>query len=415
MPRWVVVLVLISAVVSLPAAAQDTVRTDPVRVRPGVNLLQSQRFRPDVKGWPFERAATALARLDLGVVRIDSVYPFEPAGTVLRQSPPAGPIARGQLVDTLWVAIAPRSRLVMPNVVGLMRREAVGLLADSGIRLGQVSVAFHPTAPPDQVIAQRPDPGFSFPRVNLVQAHLTLSRGPEPRDQPDTASALVRVPNLMGRDTAEATSVLADPGLGLRIVERLRRPDGTGRITGQSPRAGTSVVPGTTVDVVVAVPLSQGAGPGAEGEVPRLVPVPRVVGLSLEEATDRVQDVDLVLQAGRADGFRVWGTRVAVQSPSPPDSILAGGTVLVSVVYPVPPLVVLGGAAGLAGLGLLVFGRPRLRLRVLPGPTAVEPVGQDHGLIHSEVALRLDIETMPGEIEGPPPGHLIAREGPRDV
>ena len=124
-----------------------------------------------------------------------------------------------------------------------------------------------------------------------------------------TANADVLVPNLSGLNLADATSALQKNSLTLRTVG-----DG-GTVTGQIPAAGASIPGGSQVVLYMgeAVPTDQ-------------VQVPSVIGLTAEQARQKLADAGLYM---RATGATEYGSHVVAyeQSTAAGASVNRGTTI----------------------------------------------------------------------------------------
>ena len=124
-----------------------------------------------------------------------------------------------------------------------------------------------------------------------------------------TANADVLVPNLSGLNLADATSALQKNNLTLRTVG-----DG-GTVTGQIPAAGASIPGGSQVVLYMgeAVPTDQ-------------VQVPSVIGLTAEQARQKLADAGLYM---RATGATEYGSHVVAyeQSTAAGASVNRGTTI----------------------------------------------------------------------------------------
>jgi beta-lactam-binding protein with PASTA domain/tRNA A-37 threonylcarbamoyl transferase component Bud32 len=131
------------------------------------------------------------------------------------------------------------------------------------------------TYPTGVVYQQEPTTG-SLERGDPIV--LYVSEGPFPS----------KLPDLVGKDQAAATTMLTDAGLTLGTVGNQfdeTAPAGTvlaWTVGGQSFTPGTEVTKGTTVDLVVS-----------GGPQPRVLPA--LIGQSLEQATAQLQQLGLVL------------------------------------------------------------------------------------------------------------------------
>jgi len=123
----------------------------------------------------------------------------------------------------------------VPVVTGVDQGSVAGHLAARGLTMGTVTRV----ASPDRagtVIAQNSPPGTVEPTGSPVD--LTISLG------------AVTVPDLTGDTAAQAVSELTAAGLAARIVHRAQCVD-PGLVIDQTPSAGTSVAPGSTVTITI--------------------------------------------------------------------------------------------------------------------------------------------------------------------
>ena len=113
---------------------------------------------PSVIGMQQDQAIAALAAEEY-VGEATSVVDWQPAGTVVQQSPPGGSEAPKGTTIVLGVSDGTGERPEVPNVVGLSLEEARAVLEALGI---SVSVSEVPVDDPEQigfVVAQRPEAG----------------------------------------------------------------------------------------------------------------------------------------------------------------------------------------------------------------------------------------------------------------
>jgi hypothetical protein len=145
-----------------------------------------------------------------------------------------------------------------------------------------------------------------------------------------TGSTMVSVPNVIGRtdlDTAEGIITSA----GLKAAATGDSGTGNkGSVTAQSPSAGTSVTPGTTVTLTYTV-----SGSSAD------VTVPDLTGLELDRVGTAVSAVGLKYKGGQPNkpGSIRW---VVSQSPKAGTEVDKGSTITVTTQYgsskdPYPP------------------------------------------------------------------------------
>jgi len=172
------------------------------------------------------------------------------AGRVISQSPAAGAsVAAGSAVSFV-VSIGP-SLVTVPNVVGQAQAVAQGNVAAAGLTNGAVTTTNHATIPAGQVISQSPASGSSVVPGSVVT--LVVSLGP----------SLVPVPNVVGQTQAAAQGSVTAAGLTNGAVSSVNHATvPAGQVISQSPVAGTSVLPGAAVSLVVSL------GPASTSQPP---------------------------------------------------------------------------------------------------------------------------------------------------
>jgi serine/threonine-protein kinase len=189
-----------------------------------------------------------------------------PETYVFRQAPrPGAKTNRGNEV-TVYVSTGP-PEVRVPSVVGESLDRALSDLQDAKLR-GRV-VRVDSDKPEGEVIKQSPTAGASIDEGSRVR--LDVSKGPKP----------VGVPSVIGLSFESASSTLLGRGFAVSRID-VESDDPRGTVVAQSPGAGTSQAPGTTIRLSV----SKG---------PKTSTVPTVTSLSQNDAVAQL----------RASGFRV--------------------------------------------------------------------------------------------------------------
>jgi serine/threonine-protein kinase len=208
---------------------------------------------PEVVGISQEQAVLRLADAGLRVGEVTREFDEQPAGTVLRQTPPDGIVVdEGGAVD-LVVSSGVEMAVVPGEVVGRPLEEAERLLA-------QVKLTVQDTRPQDgnvpagRVLAISPAPGTQVPAGTPVL--LTI------------ASGQLAVPDVRGRSEAEAVAALRGAGFSVGIT-RQADPGPPGQVLAQSP-VGRRAARGSTVTLTVSQtpPPEPTPAPSPAGPVP---------------------------------------------------------------------------------------------------------------------------------------------------
>ncbi|MEP7001102.1 MAG: PASTA domain-containing protein [bacterium] len=162
-----------------------------------------------------------------------------PKMTVLEQSSPPG--TRDAVGSVVTLVVSGGQRMVgVPIVTGMTKIEAQALLEKEGFDVGDATEQSS-NSPRGTVIATHPAGGSPVSVPSTVS--LVLSGG----------QAAIQMPSLVGRDMDGAKQTLLQ--LGLRSVSLMWDPmaiGARGTVVGQTPVAGASVLPGSSVQLRVA-------------------------------------------------------------------------------------------------------------------------------------------------------------------
>jgi eukaryotic-like serine/threonine-protein kinase len=169
------------------------------------------------------------------------------AGLVIHSDPSAGSTATRGSPVVLTVSKGEKLAKV-PVLVGTQRSVAVQQIRSRGL---SPSVEEEESAKPaGEVIRQAPSAGSELPRGSAVS--IVVSKG----------ERKAKVPNVIGKERAEAVEALREAGLVPTVQEQATEvPAQVGRVTDQFPPPGSEVEPGAEVTVVVG---KRGPEPEAE-------------------------------------------------------------------------------------------------------------------------------------------------------
>jgi serine/threonine-protein kinase len=206
-----------------------------------------------------------------------------------------GAFAVGYIVAATALFPAPifAATTAVPRLVGLERDRAESVVLDANLTTGAVQAVSHPEAPRGNVVWQDPPPGVAVSLGFAVD--LSVSSGPR----------RIPVPDLIGYDASIAEQLLQATGLSLGRTEPTQAPAPRGVVINSRPPAGTTLLPGTEVTLVVSV--------GAP-----TITVPDLTGLAQEEADALLAAAGLALgtTVRRRTSQGVPGTIIA-QDPAP--------------------------------------------------------------------------------------------------
>jgi serine/threonine-protein kinase len=235
--------------------------------------LFSGRFMhvPAVAGDSVSQATAVLTADGFTVKRGDRVHSNTVAkGNVVGTSP-SGRVSKGATI-TLLISSGPFTSKV-PKVHGLTQDAAQAAL--QRVHLVATIQKVGANAPVGTVIGTRPPAGTTWPQTKTVTI-LVVASPP--------------LPNFVGMDIGTAQQLAQQHQLTLQ-----QQPDGNSQqpaniITGQQPAAGATYQPGQTVTVNVSTG-------------PQLVPVPDPIGMTVEQATQLLQNAGFQVTVHRFGFF----------------------------------------------------------------------------------------------------------------
>ncbi len=262
---------------------------------------------PNLSGLTPAEAEAELGQADL--VLGGSINEFNDAiaaGQVIESNPAAGTeVAPGWAV-VLIVSDGP-VLVEVPNLTGLTPAEAEAELAQAGLVFGGSSNEFSDAITAGHVIHSDPAAGVEVVPGSVVV--LLVSDGP----------VMVQVPNLTGLTSAAAGGELVLAGLEVGgSTLAFSDNEAVGQVIESNPAAGTEVVPGT----VVALVISDGPAP------PDTVQVPDLTGLTPATAETMLNLAGLeVGESTRAFNLSVNKDLVSSSNPTAGADVAPGSEV----------------------------------------------------------------------------------------
>ncbi len=224
---------------------------------------------PNVLGLTQDEAQDALAAAGLVLGTTSQAYdPTVPAGLVAVQNPAAGSTVESGAAVDLVVSLGPQP-MAVPDVVGLAQAAAESAVTGTGLSVGAITTQYSDTVPAGSVISQNPVAGTEVLPGSAVD--LVISLGPQP----------VAVPDVVGLAQAAAESAVTGAGLDVgTVTTQYNDTIPAGSVISQNPAAGTELLPGSAVDLVISLG-------------PQPVAVPNVVGLTRTAAESAVTGAGL--------------------------------------------------------------------------------------------------------------------------
>lgn len=164
------------------------------------------------------------------------------------------------------------SEIVVPDVVGKNITEAKSELSKAGLVMNIIAHQNDDTIEKDCIISQDPAKDRKVKKGREIK--VVVSQGSE----------MVRVPDLQGITVSDANIRLQNLGLQSGTVsEQYDDKFSQGLIISQDPASGQKVKPGSKVNMLVS-----------KGVEPEKVKIPNLVGSSLENASEKLQDLGFV-------------------------------------------------------------------------------------------------------------------------
>jgi beta-lactam-binding protein with PASTA domain len=239
---------------------------------------------PDLIGLSQDQAIARLRALQMAA-QVSAVPSAQPRGIVVSQSPGAGTAVRpgssavlevsagaaandGQAGGTatqpsggsgtdVGVRVRIPSQVTVPALTGMSLTMARLRLVAASLIPGGVDSATVPGARAGRIVSQSPEPGAvvrSGTRVRMIVASHASAQVP-PVTPPPTKPAieLVAVPDVRGQTVSGARTAIGGARLLLGAVDSVAAGEvAGGTVIRQSPAAGDSVQPGTSVSIYVA-------------------------------------------------------------------------------------------------------------------------------------------------------------------
>jgi serine/threonine-protein kinase len=219
----------------------------------------------------FDEAKAEATELKVQLVVAGNQATDKPDNTILSQDP--GPGSNLDEGGTVRVIVdAGEGQTSVPDLRNKTQAEALQLIADAGLRLGQIAQGFSDTVPVGSVISQSHQPGVLVTRGTAID--VTLSQGaqpsataaptptPTPKPPPPTPTptpAPINVGDYRCMTFAEASDAIVADGFKVGSVDA--QPPGypggaDALVFAQSPNPGTKRKPGTGINLQVYDPAS---------------------------------------------------------------------------------------------------------------------------------------------------------------
>jgi beta-lactam-binding protein with PASTA domain len=269
---------------------------------------------PNIVGQTISAAQNLLSAQGCTLSITSSVYHATvPAGQIITQSIAAGGTAGFPQLQAFGMPASPKTgdvvavtvslgdQVEVQNTLGLTQAAATSLLTADSFTV-TVNTATSETVAAGLVSAQSPAGGT----LATYQSAVTITVS--------TGRANTEVPGVLGLSLLDATSAITAAGLVAANTTAYSNDFAAGLIISQSPAADTTVVIGSTVDIVTSLGVEQKT-------------VPNVVGLTQAAAESAITGVSLVSSATTANSTTVAIGKVISQDPAAASTVDTGSTV----------------------------------------------------------------------------------------
>ncbi len=218
-------------------------------------------------------------------------------------------VAAGIVGFFLWRMFGANNVQTVPNLNGLMKEEAIAQIEKTNFfEVGEITEEYSPHIEPGRVISQDPKAGSKGTKGTKI--NLTISKGEKPIEE-------VTVPDLKGMSPDAARQELVKLGLVAGAADGVNSNDvAKGLVADQSPKAGTKVEKGSTVNLQISLG-------------PDLIDVPGVGGMSQANATSALKNAGFNVEVNEEYSNNV--PQGAVISYSPSGSQPKGTTIILTI------------------------------------------------------------------------------------
>ena len=200
---------------------------------------------PDVTEYTQSRAESALKELGFSVDVKEEYDDKVEAGKVISTSPKAGSKVDRSSVITITVSKGPaeENETTVPKIEGLSEAAAKTELTNAGLKTGSVTQQYSDSVEEGYVISQHIRQGTKVEKDTAV--NFVVSRGSE--------DVYIGNAEKNGSDEASVTKYLQDRGLKVSRSEQYHATVPKGNVISYSPGNGSTVKPGSTVNIVVSL------------------------------------------------------------------------------------------------------------------------------------------------------------------
>lgn len=198
---------------------------------------------PDLTNKNIDTALDLLANANLAMRKAGEEYqPDIPAGSVIRQLPPAGILVREGKVVRVWVSQGKES-VEVPNVISMPLRDAEFTLRQANLEIGKTDTAYSVEVEKGNIISQNPAPLSLVVKGEKID--LVVSNG-----APNSGTILV--PDFRHKKFAEASNWASNNNIEISVTEDPSSFFPSGTILSQRPQADAELRTGDTLEITIS-------------------------------------------------------------------------------------------------------------------------------------------------------------------
>lgn len=249
---WVLILIALMAVGVAGVFSLNSLMTAVLHSRPEVIV-------PNLEGKSLSHALNLVSSLNLALKEEGSEFDEGlPAGTILRQQPPAGMHVRTERTITVVVSKGGQS-LFVPNVEGKKLVEAQSILASDGLQMGAVNEVYSTSMDAESVVTQTPSSGTIVAKGALVDVE--VSKGLPPAGSPIA-------PDFVGQNLDNAKEWAKGVNIKVKVKEDPKAVGSAGSIVKQKPSPGQPLLQGDELSVTIVPLLGGTQGARVRAKIP---------------------------------------------------------------------------------------------------------------------------------------------------
>ncbi|MDR0953655.1 MAG: PASTA domain-containing protein [Elusimicrobiota bacterium] len=198
---------------------------------------------PDITKKSLDTALDLLANANLALKKAgEEPQPELPAGSVVRQLPPAGTVVREGKVIRVWLSQGAEN-IEVPDLTGLPLRNAEILIRQNHLNVGKKDVAFSLTVEKGLIISQTPLPLELLQKGDSVD--LVVSNGQPP-------STVVLMPDFRQKKLSDVNNWASGANMEVKIIEDKNSLFPNGTVVKQNPAPDTEVAPMSELSITVS-------------------------------------------------------------------------------------------------------------------------------------------------------------------